>query len=261
MSAKDVPPGGVGEIKVTFQSKGYQGDVRKVVTVESNDPENPTVQLTLRGKVVADVTVTPQAINLGTIRKGQPSQPSLLTINLKEGKGLKVEEVTADSPAVALKKQKDTPAEVVYEIVATDKVPIGRISGQISVVTNNKKAPKILVPFYGIIQGNVKVTPQLASFGMVKSGQKATQTIYVTKDADVQFKVVKVVPSSPQVAANVVEVEQGSRYEIKLTFDPGDRKEGRINEKVTIVVLDPLEEVIEVPLFGMINRQNVSTAP
>jgi hypothetical protein len=257
VTAKDVPPGGAGEIKVTFESKGYQGEVRKVVTVESNDPENPTVRLTLKGTIVSDVTVTPQAINLGTIRKGQPVQPSLLTIRLKEGKGLKVEEVSTDSPAVRLKKQKETAGELVYEVGLTEKAAIGRVYGQISVVTNNKKAPKILVPFHGIIQGNVKITPQLVSFGMVQPGQKATQTIYVAKDADVPFTVRHVTTSSPQVSAEVIEVEQGGKYEIRLTYDPGDRREGRINEKVTVVVNDPHEEVLEVPLYGMINPQSV----
>ncbi len=59
VTTKDVPPGGAGEIKATFKSKGYNGAVKKTVTVETNDPKNRMVRLSLAGKVLAEVAVTP----------------------------------------------------------------------------------------------------------------------------------------------------------------------------------------------------------
>lgn len=63
VSAKKINPGAKGELKVTFSSAGYQGRVSKYVYVESDDPKQPQVQLTIS----ADVEVPPQPrINLDT---------------------------------------------------------------------------------------------------------------------------------------------------------------------------------------------------
>jgi len=78
VTTKEIPPGGVGEIKATFKSKGYQGKVKKSVTVETNDPKKRTVRLTLKGSVVPDVKVEPRHLNFGKVcRHGLPQPVEL----------------------------------------------------------------------------------------------------------------------------------------------------------------------------------------
>jgi len=52
-SERVVPPGGKSEILVGYDSRGKMGQINKVVTVQTNDPERPQVQLTVKGLVVA----------------------------------------------------------------------------------------------------------------------------------------------------------------------------------------------------------------
>ncbi len=62
-SDQEIPPGRTGEIKTTFDTRGYAGRVSKLVFVESNDPSQPTKQLTLS----ADIETPPSPrINLGS---------------------------------------------------------------------------------------------------------------------------------------------------------------------------------------------------
>jgi hypothetical protein len=257
VTAKDVPPGGVGEIRVTFESKGYQGEVKKTITVECNDQENPTPSISLKGTVVADITINPRYLNFGFIKKGQPANPLTLTILIREGKGLKVTGVTPDSDMILLKKQKETGQEIVYEVSLAGKIPVGRINGQITVSTNNNRSPKVFIPVHAMVQGNVKVSPQIISFGRVTPGSKPTQTLNVNQDGDKRFSIQEVKTTSPQITAQINVVKEGSHYEVKLTYDPGDKKEGRIAEKVSIIVNDPEESVLEVPVYGTINPQPV----
>lgn len=51
VSEKKIAPGGKGELKVTFNSQGYQGKVTKYVYVESNDPTLPNKQLEISGEI------------------------------------------------------------------------------------------------------------------------------------------------------------------------------------------------------------------
>jgi hypothetical protein len=56
ISKKEVPPGKEGEVKVTFNTRGYANKVSKYIYVDSNDPGQPSKRLT----VSADIEVPPQ---------------------------------------------------------------------------------------------------------------------------------------------------------------------------------------------------------
>ena len=102
VTAKEVPPGGAGEIKATFKSKGYNGSVKKTFTVKSNDPDNSQVRLRLVGKVISEVNVTPRYINFGTVNKNQQPEPKELEITFREGNKIKLLSVDTESDAIVL---------------------------------------------------------------------------------------------------------------------------------------------------------------
>lgn len=51
---KTVPPGGSGALSVSYDPSGQSGDVRKSLTVVTNDPVHPRTILTILAKVIAD---------------------------------------------------------------------------------------------------------------------------------------------------------------------------------------------------------------
>ena len=50
---KSVPPGGSGALKITYDPAGQSGDVRKTLTVITNDPTHPRTILTILAKVAS----------------------------------------------------------------------------------------------------------------------------------------------------------------------------------------------------------------
>ena len=56
VSKKEIPPGKQGEIKVTFNTRGFAGRVSKFIYIESNDPQESKKQLT----VSASINVPPR---------------------------------------------------------------------------------------------------------------------------------------------------------------------------------------------------------
>ncbi len=75
VSQKTLAPGEIGELKVTFNTRGYAGNVAKYVYIHSNDPVHPRVQLALRAAI--DVPPRPRialsryTIDLGLILRGE----------------------------------------------------------------------------------------------------------------------------------------------------------------------------------------------
>jgi len=51
VSEEKVLPGKTGEIKVDFNTQGYEGEVSKYIYVETNDPQNPKKQLTVTARI------------------------------------------------------------------------------------------------------------------------------------------------------------------------------------------------------------------
>jgi hypothetical protein len=254
VTAKEIPPGGVGEVKITFRSKGYQGKTKKAVTVETNDPDNPRVRLSVGGEVVAEVTVQPRYVNFRNVGKDSPPKPISLEIGLREGKGLKIREVSVNNPSVVLKELERTESGARYSVSLAEKVPTGRLTGKILVKTNSKKSPTIQVPLYAFVQGRVKVSPQLVSFGMIRPGEPSIRDITLRRTGDAGFSVDRVDATSDVITTEVLPEKEGEVYRLRVTYDPGDKTEGRVAERLTIHVGGEEEETLEVPVYGNIRE-------
>ena len=254
VTAKEIPPGGVGEVKATFSSKGYQGKVKKSVTVETNDPDNPKVSLSILGEVIAEVMVTPRHVNFRNVNKDAPPKPIRLEVRVREGKGLKIQEVSADNPAIVLKEEKRTENEAIYSVSLAEKVPTGRLTGKILVTTNSKKSPKTQVPFYAFVQGRVQFSPQLVSFGVIRPGEPSSRDITLRGTGDAAFSVDRVKATTDAITSEILPEKEGEVYRLRVTYDPGEKTQGRVSERLTIFVGGEEEEVLEVPVYGNIHQ-------
>jgi hypothetical protein len=57
-----VSPGGTGRIRITLNLQGYEGPFFKSATVTTNDPQNPSIILNLKGRVKPVVELRPSPI-------------------------------------------------------------------------------------------------------------------------------------------------------------------------------------------------------
>lgn len=94
ISKNKLNPGEKGEIKISFNTRGYEGQQSKYIYVESNDPRSPRKQLTIS----ASVNVPPRpkievdrfSLDGGILLEGEPITSTLLVRNAGE-KALEVE--------------------------------------------------------------------------------------------------------------------------------------------------------------------------
>jgi hypothetical protein len=88
ISDKKVEPGKEGELKVTFNSRGYEGNIAKYVYFESNDRSQPVKQL----QISASIEVPPRpridlerySVDSGLILEGEPIPATALIKNKGE---------------------------------------------------------------------------------------------------------------------------------------------------------------------------------
>jgi hypothetical protein len=53
LSSKTIKPGKTAELKVTFDSRGFKGEIKKSIYVHSNDPQHPIIQLRIESRVLS----------------------------------------------------------------------------------------------------------------------------------------------------------------------------------------------------------------
>jgi hypothetical protein len=254
VTAKEIPPGGVGEVKVTFRSKGYQGKTKKSVTVESNDPENPRIRLSVGGEVVADVTVLPRYVNFRNVLKDSPPKPISLRIKLREGKGLKIREVSVDNPSILLQELERNEGGARYSVSLVEKVSTGRLTGKILIETNSKNFLKVQVPVYAFVQGRVRVSPQMISFGVIRPGEPSVRDITLRGTGDARFTIDRVDATSDGITTEVLPEKEGEVYRLRVTYDPEKKTKGRVSERLTIHVAGKERETLEVQVYGTIHE-------
>jgi len=154
LSAKVIPPGESGEVKASFDSTRFRGQVAKTIYLYSNDPKNPEVHFTLRGQVQEQLAASPRRIILRDLAPGTPREVS---VNVANHGSLELElapiatsspELTAEAERTELK-----PGQVVpVHITIAPRAETGRFSGYVFVRTVAGKAPELRIPVQAVLK-------------------------------------------------------------------------------------------------------------
>ena len=153
LSAKTIPPGNTGEVKVTFDSTNFAGQITKTIHLDSNDPRNPSTELTMQGKVSEIITVTPRTLNLGVLKAGSKKE-EVLTL---ENRGSTPFVVTAvQSPQAAIvgtvREGKANPGKTAVIAVTVTAPREGRFfSGYLTILTDSPMKREVVVPVYATL--------------------------------------------------------------------------------------------------------------
>lgn len=156
LSGRDIAPGSSGEIRATFETRRYEGNQETTITVHSNDPGEPEIDLAIRGTIKRDVAVVPQGINFGDIEKGRTVAGTVRVLQLSENKlVLKRIEANEEYLTVSMSRfREENSRGINIDIALKPDVPVGRFSEVITLHTNVKRRPRIDVPVWANVLGN-----------------------------------------------------------------------------------------------------------
>lgn len=148
VSAKEIAPGAAGEVRATFDSTRFHGNVVKTIYVYSNDPEHKLLQLHLRGTVKEELQLSARSLTLGPVAPGQSVQ-AMVNLTNKGDSAVSIgparttaKEITVDFP----RRQVEPGATVEIELTAKAAPGKSTISGYLLVPTSSKRLPELRVP-------------------------------------------------------------------------------------------------------------------
>ncbi len=153
---RELAPGAESTIQVTFRSGNYRDRVTKHVDVDSNDPMQPRVTLTIKGDIKVEVDVKPNGIYFGsTIAVGQKTERSV-ELTAVDVKSFNIIDITSDNPLVRVGKPEPFTERRPDSLIGSPRAESrGRVSGyRLNVTVGPLDAP-------GRVNANVKIRTDL----------------------------------------------------------------------------------------------------
>ncbi len=151
--ARELAPGQETKLKVTFRSGSFRDRVTKHVHVDSNDPVEPRVTLTIQGKVKVEVEVKPHGVYVGSLKAGE-SVERFVEITPVDVTGFRILGVESDNPAVHVRAPRPLGEGRRGYTLAITIGPIdepGRLKAKIKVRTDLEHTKEFQIAVYGKI--------------------------------------------------------------------------------------------------------------
>lgn len=258
LSAQTVDPGNSATIRAVFDTAGFQGYKVKTVRVYSNDPQQPSVVLTLKGSVVPDVIVDPPRVFFGNVKKGSADELSVI-VSGSDQNTVKILDVDTRSADIALK----------VEDIKTDRGPgkkisvrlngdlaVGAVRSRIAVKTSSEKNPVVHIPVFAKIIGDAQLVPADVSFGLIEGplAQDAVQRVRLENNASQPVRIVSVDSDNPSVIAEA-DPANGAKNELLVKLKQGTS--GMVRALVTVVTDHPdaAQSKLTLPVYAIVAKK------
>ena len=143
-----IAPGAEGTIQARFDLRGRNGMQIKTITVNSNDPKTPVLNLQLKGSIVNALRAQPSTLFFGRI---EPGAERRRTVEIISGKGpIQIVEYRTTNPGLVVTPIAAEPGADGtvhrFEVALDPALPEGNISGSLIIKTSLANPPEISIP-------------------------------------------------------------------------------------------------------------------
>jgi len=265
---KLIKPGQTGKVSAHVDTASFTGPIAKGITLETNDPANPTAQITIHAIVKPYVEAHPAGFVRYNLLQGDAEKQSV-TLYSEEPETFEIVKVEVPGDWVKVEYTKiEDPSQIVatvgrkgqnqYRVDVTVGGPdarIGPLADRIHIITNSKHQPDYWLSVSGVVRPAFRVEPTGVNFGEVApTDSAATRSVILRTNnlkAPESFVVSKVESSVPNVKAEVKPTTNKGEFEVTLQVDK-NAKAGDVTGDVKIYTNDKITPVVTVPVKGTI---------
>jgi hypothetical protein len=249
-------PGARGAIRVTFDTSGRGGRVEKHLTVETNDPAQPVITLTLKAVLRQMVEVSPSERIRVPVRPGEAAEQELV-LRSYDKTPLQITRVVCSSPTtqarllpreeVERRMPEDTSAFQIVQITFPASSTRKAFQETVTIDTSSVARPRITVRLDGKLLKAFAVRPKALEFGPVssKSGTPVTRGFDLLRQWGA-FKVLGADVPDPRLQVRVEPDPSDALFHVVVVYD-GGWKPGKVEGVITIRTDEPHRPQIRVP--------------
>ena len=235
-----------------LKTAGKQGEIKKRITVTSNDPNNKNLVLEIQGVIVVDVLIEPRNVGFKQLSKGAEATEQL-SVKVPEPDKIKVTEIVVDDPRFELKMTSgELAAESKWDVRFKGSDEIGSFQAKLIVKYTSAGEPKTIeVPVRVGVVGDLQYVKSV-HFGKspttgfsereVRLSSRSGKNVKITKveDPDGLLKIDVVTPDgNPAVFKASVIAQDGdyskpTQHVLKVRTNDKDEPIVEISYMITI---------------------------
>lgn len=199
LGQKTYAPGESGEINVIFKPRGKSGKVEQTVTITSNDPASKQTKVKVFAFVKPLVEISPKAVGLGRIERGQGST-FILTVSSTEPGFAATRATVGGNPGIKAKVIETIETEIDGETFHQSKIEItvpkdakpGPIRGSLVIRTTHPQRFLVNATIAGEVLGFVRRDVDKLNVGAVQMDGTFEKKIKFSHQHGKPFKIVKI---------------------------------------------------------------------
>jgi hypothetical protein len=222
ISQNTIPPGGQAEVTTRLSLRGRQGAQHKIISVESSDPKQPTLVLTLEGTAVEEIRVQPNQIFFGRITTDSVVT-GVVEITVQSTNVVKVLRTSSNTSNLTAATEPSPDGKLIRVIIGT-RPPLerGTLRGNVHIETDHPKFPSMDIAVSAFVVSDITFAPEELPV-LEAVGQPASRYVLVRSETGKKFQIVKVEMPVPSMTYKVQPVEAGG-YQVELGNIPATRE-------------------------------------
>lgn len=255
LTDKKVPPGGMGKIKIEYDTLGRKGKTKHGAAIRTNDQDNKLVNLAIAAIVKSSVKVLPDRLWMDEIAMGETIIREILVIDPGDSTLTVGSVTTPEGINAKILPEKQKPyRSIPVQLVINAGNNRGAFEKHITIMTNDPDKPAIQIPISGTVLGEAKVFPPVVFFGQTEPGKKITRQATITSTNCNRLDITNVSANSPYISTELTPVEHGKKYTLTATMlSPEPNTTVRDNLRVYVNGKD--SPVLEIPVFARISKK------
>jgi len=231
---QDLAPGEETAILVQMDTRRFQHTKNVTIFVQFDQPRWEEVRLWVQANSRDDVTVIPESLAFGTIKRGGDPATAVTISFLGDG-NWRITGARSDSNYVrpAVKEIRRDVGEVSYQLSATLRpdAPAGKWYTDVWLQTNNPTTPRVRVPLTVEIAAPLSISPMTVQLGDVKAGKQAERRLIVRGSAP--FRITGIQGTDKQLSVRETTSEPQTVHVLTVTLRPS--RPGELNRSLRIL--------------------------
>lgn len=255
---KVIAPGQTGKVRMSVDTTTFSGPIAKGVTVFTNDPATPQIELTVRANVEPFIKVSPGYARYSMVQ-GEKEGKITQTLWTPDKSPMQIVKVESPYPYLKVSFREAKPEERnkaaqdqqqwVIDMVLASDAPVGPLTEPVKVHTNSTKQKLVQIPVSGFVRPVIAVTPSVVDFGPIEIKEEMRKTFNVRSFATEPIKLTSIQDNIQGIDASYEPLQDGREYQIRLTLKP-ELAKGPFNGKLVITTDSPKVPRLEVEVKG-----------
>lgn len=226
-------PGESMVLPVTFDSRSFSGDQHKLISVYTNDPENPVLEIPIEATVLVPLMIDPprKQLGFGRVRRGEVKTEEA-TFTAMMAPEITVTPVRWDRSVFDVEVRHDYEGDPQRELVLVSTkpdAPLGDHRDFLTVRTDLPEAPTVDLELFATVVQDVAVFPDRINFRYVMRGKEMVNKVRVyASDPTVEFKVTGAEIDLPDFTTSVETTKPGKEFVVHIEGTPLPMSDERV---------------------------------